>query len=702
MFTNKSGNRINIKYFYKKAVVFGILLIFLTNIIVIADEVNQNILSPIMYNNQNDTPFISDYLDTEKTNPYRPLSIEWDAQLSMIETSGKNDYVVFGEAPDANDGGSPDAYDEPKPPNPFPPCIYSWFNDSLGEPYDVLLKDYREFNNTNYKEWNLSVLWMKFTGGTSINISWNPNDIDESEYDAVVLHNTTLSLDIDMLEESYYQSSFTAFQTKKFIIQCTVDVEPPEIEDNSPSSGTTGDSFTFNATVDDNLFGSSELVVMVDWEHAGLSDNESMANVAGTNYFTKTITLDNSLYDLSYKFYVEDNAKIINTNQTSVLTASVSDNDNPSLTSDDSDTSGTTGDTFNFNIKTSDNIDVSSVNVSWAHGILGGNYALTESPENTWTGSITLDDNLGDLVYTVQVNDSSDNYVRGAEQSVGVSDNDNPILNDIIATPEIQIIGGFVNITATITDNININSVMVDITGPTGFTPVNTSMILYGSDIYYYNENYTIAGLYNYTIWVEDSSGNSITSAINQFEIRSQYQIREMFVGWNFVSMPFNLSINKENLFVKYNGEDYNWSEATNISGDPIINPFIYGWNGTTYVGTDILHSAQGYWIYSYYVCELWATNVSYRPIDGFITNLSIGWMAVGPPVDFDINKSKLIINFEGSEYNWTEAYNAGIVVNQIYYYDDVSGYQETDKLISGESHWIYSYEECVLRWDTS
>ncbi|GAI77927.1 unnamed protein product, partial [marine sediment metagenome] len=39
----------------------------------------------------------------------------WDVTLDFSETGGKIDYVVFGEAPDANDGAV-DSYDTPKPP----------------------------------------------------------------------------------------------------------------------------------------------------------------------------------------------------------------------------------------------------------------------------------------------------------------------------------------------------------------------------------------------------------------------------------------------------------------------------------------------------------------------------------------------------------------------------------------------------------
>ena len=62
-------------------------------------------------------------------------SIEWDVTLNFNEPGGKSDYVIFGEAPDANDGPPADIYDEPKPPLPMPPYLRAWCDDELPTPY---------------------------------------------------------------------------------------------------------------------------------------------------------------------------------------------------------------------------------------------------------------------------------------------------------------------------------------------------------------------------------------------------------------------------------------------------------------------------------------------------------------------------------------------------------------------------------------
>ena len=122
-------NHNKIKNYYKKAVVFAITLILTLSVIAIADEVNPDTILPNLFENQPETTSTGN-LEINQDSPFQPLAIEWDVQLSLSETGGKNDYVVFGEAPESHGGPPADSNDEPKPPNPFPPCIYSWFDDN--------------------------------------------------------------------------------------------------------------------------------------------------------------------------------------------------------------------------------------------------------------------------------------------------------------------------------------------------------------------------------------------------------------------------------------------------------------------------------------------------------------------------------------------------------------------------------------------
>jgi len=287
-----------------------------------------------------------------------------------------------------------------------------------------------------------------------------------------------------------------------------------------------------------------------------------------------------------------------------------------------------------------------------------------------------------------------------------VTDNDPPILSDIFATPGTQIIDGYVNITATATDNININTIKVDITGPTGFAPINDSMTQNGGNVFYYYNNYSIVGTYNYSIWVSDSAGNGVTSAVYQFVIIAEIKVCDLIYKWNFISLPINQSVNKNNLFIIYNSVRYNWSEA--VSNGYVLQ-FIYGWNRTSQSygisGVDVLIPGDGYWVYAYDYSnmELWVTGIGPITTDNYITPLEIKWNIVGVPADQTINKTDLIINYGGTDYNWSQAVSNGYVLQFLYGWNlTIQNYQDSIILEAGKCYWMYAYVVCDLKWGIS
>ena len=80
--------------------------------------------------------------------------------------------------------------------------------------------------------------------------------------------------------------------------------------------------------------------------------------------------------------------------------------------------------------------------------------------------------------------------------------------------------------------------------------------------------------------------------------------ITDLLEEWNLIGLPYDISIDKENLTVHYNGTDYTWQQA--VDNGTVLG-FIYGWNvvGQSYVLTDVLHPGEGYWMYAYYDCIL-------------------------------------------------------------------------------------------------
>jgi hypothetical protein len=281
---------------------------------------------------------------------------------------------------------------------------------------------------------------------------------------------------------------------------------------------------------------------------------------------------------------------------------------------------------------------------------------------------------------------------------ITVTDNDPPGISNIDADPDSQIIDGYVNLSADVSDNIDVSVVKVQIEGPSPFVSVNETMLLYGGNTYYYYNNYSIIGVYNYTIWAQDLEGNSILSSINNFEIVGEIIITNLEEDWNFFSLPFNQTVNKEELFFVYLGSEYNWTEA-NTAG--IIIPFIYDFNRTTQIYNDVdtVTGGRGYWIFAYHACEMWATGLEALSLDSYITNMKTGWNALGAPTGETVNKTELIFVYGGTDYNWTEATSAGIIVPFIYSFDrTLQYYIEVEELSAGNSYWIFTYYDCVLK----
>ena len=100
----------------------------------------------------------------------------------------------------------------------------------------------------------------------------------------------------------------------------------PEIYDNSPSIGYTGDSYTFNVTSTDIVDAAGNLTVNASWSHGSLSGNKTLVN-SGGDYFEGSVTLDHSVANMTYQIWVSDLSG--NTNNSASTDVNVYDNDPP-------------------------------------------------------------------------------------------------------------------------------------------------------------------------------------------------------------------------------------------------------------------------------------------------------------------------------------------------------------------------------------
>ena len=102
------------------------------------------------------------------------------------------------------------------------------------------------------------------------------------------------------------------------------------------------------------------------------------------------------------------------------------------------------------------------------------NVTLTSSDGVVWTYSITIDDTLEDITYTVGAIDSSGNEASTIGRTVDTLDNDAPTFGTD-ATPATATTGDPFTFSIEIGDNIEVQGVWVVYQYGSG-TPVNTTM----------------------------------------------------------------------------------------------------------------------------------------------------------------------------------------------------------------------------------
>ncbi|VVB61853.1 Uncharacterised protein [uncultured archaeon] len=243
---------------------------------------------------------------------------------------------------------------------------------------------------------------------------------------------------------------------------------------------------------------------------------------------------------------------------------------------DNSPTKGTTGDPFTFNITTSNTIQISSVNVTWIHGTLNGtNVSFTSKDNKTWSRTITLDNNLSNMTYTITVTDISHNKTKGPKKTVPVTDNDKPGIID--HTPTVAHAGHLFTFNTTVTDNIHVSEVRVEYWFD-DYVHFNTKMINTGGNLWQktIDVNLTVISI-QYTISAVDSSRNWMNNSAKVVTIAPDHppntpdQPTGPASGIIYTEYTYRTSTTDPDGDQVY----YKWSWGENISG--WLGPFTSG-----------------------------------------------------------------------------------------------------------------------------
>ncbi|MCK4444387.1 MAG: cellulase family glycosylhydrolase, partial [Thermoplasmata archaeon] len=118
---------------------------------------------------------------------------------------------------------------------------------------------------------------------------------------------------------------------------------------------------------------------------------------------------------------------------------------------------------------------------------------------------------VGDFTPNISVNDSSGNwaYYEGTFTIVAGPDVVPPSITDVTAVPNPQEVGGSVNVSAIVTDDLGVYGAWIDIRDPSSNPLGNLSMSLDpGSGGHFYESTYWDVGTHSCTIWANDTSNN--------------------------------------------------------------------------------------------------------------------------------------------------------------------------------------------------
>jgi len=203
------------------------------------------------------------------------------------------------------------------------------------------------------------------------------------------------------------------------------------------------------------------------------------------------------------------------------------------------------------------------------------------------------------------------------------------------------------------------------------------------------------------------NDGSVVEAGIDNFcvkllECSNDQRTLELQANWNFISLPFNNSMNKSSIIIRFNESEFSWEDAVNNN---IIINYVYQWNRSiqNYGSVNILNPGYGYWCYSYENCYLCFNGVNTSLNDNLITDAKFGWNIIGLPDNKTIDKENLIIFHNNTNIDWQEAVDNNIILDFIYGWNKTNqNYKESGSLHECQAYWLYAYEECrILKPET-
>ena len=223
-------------------------------------------------------------------------------------------------------------------------------------------------------------------------------------------------------------------------------------------------------------------------------------------------------------------------------------------------------------------------------------------------------------------------------ESMNVTNTGDPItISHVNATPRLQETPGWVNLSCSVTASHPLSSISVTVIKPND-QKINQSMNPINNADYYYNSSYSQIGTYQYSIFAEDTNGNSLDTPTYFFYIGENYTNIPMQTGWNLITIPVETNWYASDL-------------ANNVSGCLSVS----GWNASlqtydTYINgvppSDFqLQEGCGYFVD---VTTDSTFSVTGDALSNINVSLEIGWNLIGWYDENETTASSLAENITG------------------------------------------------------
>lgn len=228
---------------------------------------------------------------------------------------------------------------------------------------------------------------------------------------------------------TYYISSFTKYRDSAMSDPVTAKdlVAPTILEDLSSVNATTGDPHEFRVRVEDNI-----LVRGVQVEYWINNDDLKAIDLTLGNedLWKGIIEIGNRLGSLNYRIRAFDG--VMNSVLSNKVSLTIIDNDAPEVISFSLNGSMTTGETIAITMEARDNIEISRVQIEYSFGE-GEIFTSNMKKKGSYLADITLPSNFtGKMKFRFNISDGSKNIGISEWNFENITDNDPPIIDDII------------------------------------------------------------------------------------------------------------------------------------------------------------------------------------------------------------------------------------------------------------------------------